>query len=491
MRGRRDFNAPMPTAALLFNGAVVFCSLAVFYLFGWVFTESKLFANYAVHNNVVRVVFALLFALSCEVFELIIFEILDVLNRDFRRWHWKFSLFLILTITVCVVPFYQFVIFFSNRRYAWTRRYRYHLSSLFFIPYAFLFWKVGDWFPIRSDGDAGRRSSYLGEAQIEATMGRVGVVGVTMMALLSGFGAVNAPYTSLFFFLRPVTAAQITAAEKRLALADDQLAHKRRKMEAARTKVQEQEQRTRRDGVAGLARRVWTTVAGKGKDHEMLRMLEHDIAAMETFRDTMAADLDDMQAERKRTEEAKTLRGQYANVLGVLFSVYCVYKVVMSTVNIAFNRTGGSDPVTYAITLLIELVGWTTIDVELWSQQLSFALIGVMIFATIRSLLIQLMKFFQFISTVSISHESVLLFLAQIMGMYFSSTVLMMRSTLPPQYRTIITDLLPSTDFAFYHRWFDVLFVISALLSMGFVWFSEQMLRSKEEGWIGLSLSSV
>lgn len=77
------------------------------------------------------------------------------------------------------------------------------------------------------------------------------------------------------------------------------------------------------------------------------------------------------------------------------------------------------------------------------------------------------------------------------MGMYFVSTVLMMRSTLPPQYRTIITDLLPSTDFTFYHRWFDVLFVISALLSMAFVWFSEQMLRSKEEGWVGLSLSSV
>jgi hypothetical protein len=165
-------------------------------------------------------------------------------------------------------------------------------------------------------------------------------------------------------------------------------------------------------------------------------------------------------------QDAKTLKGQYFNVLGLVFSIYCVYKVFISTVNIAFNRTGGSDPVTYSITLLIELVGWTTIDVGLWSQQLSFALIGVMIFATIRGLLIQLMKFFQFISTVSISHEAVVLFLAQIMGMYFVSSVLMMRSTLPPQYRTIITDLLPSTDFTFYTRWFDVLFVISALLSM-------------------------
>lgn len=185
----------------------------------------------------------------------------------------------------------------------WAQRYRYHLSVILFVLYFTLFWKVGEWFPIQSFAKDSRKAGYFGESQIEATMGRVGVVGVTLMALLSGFGAVNAPYTSLFFFLRPVTAAQISAAEKRLALAEDQLAHKRKKLDIAKARLEEHEQRNRSQGMAGLARRVWTSVAGKGKEYEALRVLEHDIAAMETFRSSLVSDLDDMYAERVGSHE--------------------------------------------------------------------------------------------------------------------------------------------------------------------------------------------
>ena len=68
----------------------------------------------------------------------------------------------------------------------------------------------------------------------------------------------------------------------------------------------------------------------------------------------------------------------------------------------------------------------------------------------------------------SVSSNSVVLLLAQVMGMYFTSYVLLMRMNLPPKYRTVITEVVGGdVQFNFFHRWFDVIFVVSALVSIG------------------------
>lgn len=53
------------------------------------------------------------------------------------------------------------------------------------------------------------------------------------------------------------------------------------------------------------------------------------------------------------------------------------------------------------------------------------------------------------------------------MGMYLLSTVLLLRNAVPQAYRGIITDAARALHFEFYHKWFDALFLVSALLSVG------------------------
>jgi len=60
---------------------VILLSQALFFLFGWFFFRRKLFKDYEVKNIVVQVLFASIFTLSCTMFELIIFEIVNFLDK--------------------------------------------------------------------------------------------------------------------------------------------------------------------------------------------------------------------------------------------------------------------------------------------------------------------------------------------------------------------------------------------------------------------------
>jgi len=108
-------------------------------------------------------------------------------------------------------------------------------------------------------------------------------------------------------------------------------------------------------------------------------------------------------------------------------------------------------------------------DVQFWSQYVSFILIGIIVVTSIRGLLITLTKFFYFISS-NRSSTVIFLFLAQLMGMYFISSILLIRMSMPAQYRKIISHVLGDLQFNFYHRWFDCIFLLSALFSIGILY---------------------
>lgn len=88
--------------------------------------------------------------------------------------------------------------------------------------YLYVFWRIGDPFPLLSVSK--------GIFTIEQAVSRIGVVGVTVMAVLSGFGAVNYPYTSMSYFIRPVLQSDVANIERRLMQTMDMVLVKKKRI---------------------------------------------------------------------------------------------------------------------------------------------------------------------------------------------------------------------------------------------------------------------
>lgn len=497
-----------------FIGGTIFIILSQFIFFGvgYLFVMEKLFKDYEIRNIFVRFVFAGTFMTSCTLFEMIIFEVGGVLDLSIRRFYWKIALCASLINVIVFLPFLQLFIWFKESDRYWMRSKKWTFSFVFLLIYLYLFYRIGDQFPINAIS-SNVKPSIIG---IQSGMGRVGVIGVTMMAILSGFGAVNSPYTSLSYFMRKVTENDILIAEKKLSHTIELIVDKKKKLlllkhsndrnyssnsnsgffkwpnssstssTSSNIHYNDNELSTVNSKSKGffksLVGNIINTVKdGFDNDSETIKMLTHEIEALEMLMKQLFLDLDELNVERDRIKASLTPMGYLSNLLGYFFSVICIWKMFTSFVSILFsnNNNNSSDPVTSILNVLVHWFG-LKIDILFWAPQLSFIFVGILVLGSIRGLLLQLMKFFRYFSS-SLSPSNVVLFLAHVMGMYFISTVLMMRISLAPQYRTIITDVLYNIEFNFYHRWFDVIFLLSAVTSVIFITIMTKIQRQREK----------
>jgi hypothetical protein len=448
----------------LWDAALALSSQLPFFGLGWVFFMKQLFKDYEVHQRLAQIIFSVTFALSCTMFELIIFEILDVMDPRARLFTWNVVLYLTLSLLICLLPLY---FFYSTIRtitlipLSWVTP-----STVFlWLVFVYFFWRIGDNFPILSPKH--------GIFSIEQAISRIGIIGVTVMAVLSGFGAVNAPYTCMTIFTRQVTDDDVTQLERKLRQNLDMIVVKKRKLLTKKMEMTKSAFSSSADQTTSLFKRVVGSFTSSNVTlRDQISTLQSEIAPLEEFGRHLFLELVEMNNMRDRIEYSKSWQGKYFNVLGHFFSIYCMWKILICTINIVFDRVGKVDPVTRGIEIVVKYMGYQ-IDVRFWSQQVSFLIVGIIAVTSIRGLLITIAKFFNAISSRQ-SSNLIVLVLAHIMGMYFVSSVLLIRMNMPLKYRKIITEVLGDLQFNFYHRWFDVIFLISALTSILFLYLAHK-----------------
>ena len=126
------------------------------------------------------------------------------------------------------------------------------------------------------------------------------------------------------------------------------------------------------------------------KDSHVLR---EEIRAVEELSRQLFLELVDMRAARDRELESRTWRGRVMHLFGHLLVGVCVFRIGAAAFTLVFDRKR-VDPITRLIHLTVYWGNPAEFDEQFWSQFTSFILVGVIVFSSIRHVLIRLMQFF-------------------------------------------------------------------------------------------------
>ncbi|KAH7139230.1 Abscisic acid G-protein coupled receptor-domain-containing protein [Dendryphion nanum] len=420
--------------------------------------------------------------LSAVLVELILCEISNTVNPATRTLALKITLPSLLFLLVVATPALEIHSVISGAGWDFGGEQKRQRRTAWILEAAGLaIWFAGFWYLGRVIlGQYLHEKSYVRDHSIsEGCLERIGIIGISLMACLAGFAAVSSLWQTFAVRYRPVTEADIARKQAGLDATNDMLSVKESRLRALQRKLSDAPQE-------GFMSRVVGSIRGN-PDVQERNTLQLEIQGLETMRTTLQNSLMVIQSRRQSQHRSHTALGRLLNLFSFVFALYCFYRIAATTFT-TFRRFSSpstsfsnSDPINNFLAIFAK--HWDpTIDRVAWSRTISFLLSGVMLLASFNSVV---QTFFLFARLVpGILHHAranFALLISQIAATYVISSALLLRSNLPIEMKSAISDALGAPlEPAFTEKWFEGWFLMASALTALGLWVGK---RVQGQGW--------
>jgi hypothetical protein len=429
-------------------------------------------------QRLASIVFATSMGLSAVLVELLLCEISDSLHPAARGLALKVTLSSLLVLSILVTPALELhglaKTLIGAPADVSTKRAIEPLMRIAMEIALFSAWLIAFWYipqaSVLSSLHNVEAGGHLDDGHVftEACLERIGIIGISLMASLAGFAAVSNLWQTFGIRHRPVRDTDIARKEAGLNATEEMLAVKQSRLRAVQRKIADAAPSQQEKG---FMTRMMGNFRGSTEAQEQ-RSLEMEISGLETMRFTLAASLSTMRTRFSEQQRSRTKSGKLLSLVNTIFALYCAYRIFATSLS-SLRRWwqpsttfANSDPINNVLALLT--THWdSNLDRAAWSRQISFLLSGIMLLASFSAVLQTFRLFARF--TPNLLHHaqtSLPLIISQIAGTYVISSALLLRSNLPAEVSSVISDALGAPlEGKFVESWFESWFLVAVSLT--------------------------
>ena len=428
------------------------------------------------------ITFSVTIALSAVLAELVLCEVSDALDATVRGIALRITVFFLLVLLIGVIPSLEIYSIISSAGWRYTGQEAGRLKIAWVLHgicsglWLFGFWASGHVILARHREEAGIHDH---PGIVNSTTEHVGVIGISLMALLSAFAAVSAPYQSFIASPKPVSETTVARKLAGLNSTQDLLEAKRSRLRALERKLSQSAPETFLQKAVGTFR--------SNADTTEKRTLEMEISGLENMSLTLSTHHALLSSRFASQRRSRTPLGRALRIIDALFSTYCIYRILAMTATFVRRRLAppntpfvGADPINNILALLIKHYD-SQLDRAAWTRQISFLLSGVMLVASLNSVRQTFHFFARFMPGIlRAAQANLALLVAQICATYVISVALLLRGIMPAQVVGERLRALGSQDLLWVDGWFEGWFLVGVAITAVGVWVAAKI-RGIEE----------